>query len=115
MLFLHPANCGDPSVPRNGSIEAYQNTNEGTEIFFRCGPGYIPAGRTRAVCAADGMWNPDPATACTCKSTHSLEKEYRCSYCLVSIRGGGSLSVKFRIILPPLYALCVYYVGIERQ
>ena len=89
MLFLHPANCGDPSVPRNGSIEAYQNTNEGAEIFFRCGPGYIPAGRTRAVCAADGMWNPDPATACTCKSTHSLEQEYLCSYSLVSELEGG--------------------------
>ena len=99
MLFLHPANCGDPSVPRNGSIEAYQNTNEGAEIFFRCGPGFIPAGRTRAVCAADGMWNPDPGTACTCKSTHSVEKEclmFLFPYSLVSnirIKGGVILEV----------------------
>ena len=43
------------------SIETYQNSTEGTEIFFRCNPGFVPAGRMRAVCAADGRWYPDPA------------------------------------------------------
>ena len=30
-------------------------------IFFRCEPGFIPAGRMRAVCGADGRWIPNPA------------------------------------------------------
>ena len=39
---------------------------EGAEIFFKCNPGYVPAGRMTAVCGADGRWNPDPATVvCT--------------------------------------------------
>ena len=48
-------------MPGNGSIEPYQNTTEGAEIFFRCNPGFVPAGRMTAVCIADGRWNPDPA------------------------------------------------------
>ena len=58
---LYPANCSDPTAPRNGVIEAYQNTLERDEIFFKCNPGYVPAGRTRAVCGTMGRWNPDPA------------------------------------------------------
>ena len=66
--LLSPANCGDPTVARNGSIEAYQNTTEGSEIFFRCNPGFVPAGRMRTVCRADGRWSSDPATlVCTCE------------------------------------------------
>ena len=50
------------------SIDPYQNTLEGAEIFFRCNPGFVPAGRMRAVCGADGRWDPDPATlVCTCE------------------------------------------------
>ena len=30
-------------------------------IFFRCEPGFNPAGRMRAVCGADGRWIPNPA------------------------------------------------------
>ena len=54
--------CGRPITPDNGSIEAYHNTTEGAEIFFRCNPMFVPAGRMRAMCGADGRWNPDPAT-----------------------------------------------------
>ena len=68
---LHAANCSDPAVPRNGLIGVYQNTTEGAEIFFRCNPGFAPAGRMTAVCGADGRWNPDPADlTCTCKSSY---------------------------------------------
>ena len=67
-LFLSTVNCIDPSFPNNGSIEAYQNTLEGAEVFFRCNQGFVPAGRMRAVCASDGRWNPDPTTlVCTCE------------------------------------------------
>ena len=31
-------NCSDPTSPGNGSIETYQNTIEGAEIFYRCNP-----------------------------------------------------------------------------
>ena len=30
-------------------------------IFFRCNPGFVPAGKMRAACTSDGRWNPDPA------------------------------------------------------
>ena len=56
-----PVSCGQPNITGNGSIETYQNTAEGAEIFFRCNAGFVPAGRMRAVCGADGRWNPDPA------------------------------------------------------
>ena len=63
-----PVNCSDPTVPRNGSIEPYQNTTGGAVIFFRCNPGFVPAERMRTLCRADGRWNPDPATlVCTCE------------------------------------------------
>ena len=65
-LLLFPVSCGQPVTPGNGSIEPYQNTLEGAEIFFRCNPGFVPAGRMRAVCGADGRWSPGPATlVCT--------------------------------------------------
>ena len=66
-----PANCGDPTVPTNGSIGTYQNTSVGTKIVFGCNPGFIPAGNMTAVCASDGSWTPDPATlVCKCKSSY---------------------------------------------
>ena len=70
--YLAPANCSDPTVPRNGSVDPYQNTTEGAEIVFMCDSGLVPAGRMRAVCGADGGWNPDPAgLVCTCESMHT--------------------------------------------
>ena len=66
--FLHAVNCSDPATPGNGFIETYQNTTEGAEISFRCNSQFVPNATMMAVCAADGMWNPDPAThVCTCK------------------------------------------------
>ena len=66
--FLSTVNCSDPTVPRNGSIEPYQNTTEGAEILFRCNPGFVPAERMRTLCRADGRWNPDPFTlVCICE------------------------------------------------
>ena len=68
-----PVNCSDPTVPADGSFEPYHNTTEGAEIFFRCNPMFVPAGRMRAVCAPDGRWNPNPATlVCTCESPHTV-------------------------------------------
>ena len=57
--LLSPVNCSDPTPPTDGSTDPYQNTTEGAEIFFRCNPGFVPARRMRAVCGADGRWNPD--------------------------------------------------------
>ena len=68
-MLLFSVSCRQPLIPGNGSIEAYQNSLEGAEIFFKCNPGFVPAGRMRAVCGADGRWNPDPATlVCTGKT-----------------------------------------------
>ena len=66
--FHATVNCSGPTVPGNSSFEPYQNTTEGSMIFFRCNPGFVPAVRMRAVCRADGRWTPDPATlVCTCE------------------------------------------------
>ena len=69
MNFLSPVNCGVPRAPENGSIENFQSisTVGGAQIFFRCSPGYFPAGRMTATCvspdgiSAVGTWTPDPA------------------------------------------------------
>ena len=66
---LPPVNCGVPRTPENGIIENMPsiNTAGGTEIFFRCNPRYVPAGRMSATCMSpdgisiDGTWTPDPA------------------------------------------------------
>ena len=62
---LITVNCGRPRPPANGFIEAYENTTEGVEIFFRCNTEFVPAQRMRAVCTSDGGWSPDP-TALEC-------------------------------------------------
>ena len=58
-----------PRAPENGIIENFQSisTVGGGHIFFRCNPGYVPAGRMSATCvspdgvSAVGTWTPDPA------------------------------------------------------
>ena len=71
LISFLPANCGDPTVPTNGSIGTYQNTSAGTKIVFGCNPGFVPVGDMTAVCASDGSWTPDPATlVCKCKSSY---------------------------------------------
>ena len=68
VAFSISVNYGQPVTPGNGSIDPYQNTTVGAEIFFRCNPGFVPAGRMDAVCGADGRWSPNPATfVCTCE------------------------------------------------
>ena len=67
--FPSPVNCEIPTVPGNGSIQDIQviSTVGGSQIFFRCNPRYVPAGRMSATCMSpDGMsanaaWTPDPA------------------------------------------------------
>jgi len=51
--------CGPPSVPRNGSLQSYTITTEGSVVFYSCDPGLVPEGRRRAVCTENG-WSPDP-------------------------------------------------------
>ena len=66
---IHPVNCGIPPTPENGIIENIQSisTVGGAQIFFRCNPGFVPAGRTNATCVSPdgvsvvGTWTPDPA------------------------------------------------------
>ena len=41
---------GRATPPRNGSIETYQNTAEGTEIFFSCNQMFVPSTRMTATC-----------------------------------------------------------------
>ena len=66
--FHATVNCSGPTVPGNGSFEPYQNTTESAMIFFRCDPGFVPAGRMVVVCGTDGRWSPDPATlVCMCE------------------------------------------------
>ena len=57
---LTSVDCGPPAVPRNGSLESYTDTTEGSEVFYSCDPGLVPEGRMRAVCTRNG-WSPNPA------------------------------------------------------
>ena len=52
--------CGPPVAPRNGSLESYTNTVEGSEVYYRCNQGLVPEGWMRAVCTRNG-WSPNPA------------------------------------------------------
>ena len=70
--------CGSPIARHNGSIKAHQNTTEGAEISFMCNLGFVPAGRMRAVCGADGRWNPDPATL-VCTSKYCILISFGCT------------------------------------
>ena len=47
-------------APRNGSLESYSDTTEGSEVFYRCDPGLVPEGTLTAVCTRNG-WSPNPA------------------------------------------------------
>ena len=66
---IHPVNCGILPTPANGIIENIQSisTVGSAQIFFRCNPGYVPAGRMNATCVSPdgisvvGTWTPDPA------------------------------------------------------
>ena len=73
--FLSTVDCSDPTVPINASIDPYQNTTEGAEVFYRCNPMFVPTGRMRAVCIADGRWTPDPADfVCICELKYWLNE-----------------------------------------
>ena len=58
-----------PTAPENGIIENMQSisTVGGVQIFFRCNPRFVPAGRMNATCISPdgisvvGTWTPDPA------------------------------------------------------
>ena len=57
----------------DGSIEPYENTTEGAEIFFMCNETFVPVERMRAVCGANQRWSPDPADhRCTCECTSTV-------------------------------------------
>ena len=67
-FLLLPVNCSDPTLPTDGSIDPYQNTTEGSEIFFRCNSMFVPSTRMTATCTSNGMWTPHPASfTCTCE------------------------------------------------
>ena len=85
-LLYTPVSCGQPVTPDNDSIEAYQNTLEGAQIFFRCNPGFVPAGRMRAVSGANGRWNTDPA-GLVCTGEIFIHYDYR--YTLNNVNGWG--------------------------
>ena len=58
--ILSVVDCGAPVVPRNGSLESYTNTTEGSEVLYSCDPGLVPEGRMRTNCTRNG-WSPNPA------------------------------------------------------
>ena len=60
VLFTLPSvDCGPPVAPKNGSLESYTDTTEGSEVFYGCDPGHVPQERMRAVCTRNG-WSPNP-------------------------------------------------------
>ena len=67
-IWFVPADCGDPSLPMNGFVMAYDSTLEGSQIVLQCNPGFVPSQQMMSVCAANGNWNPDPAEL-VCRGT----------------------------------------------
>ena len=57
---LSSVDCGPLIAPRNGSLENYIDTTNGSEVFYSCDPGLVPDGRMRTVCTVSG-WSPNPA------------------------------------------------------
>ena len=51
--------CGLPAAPRNGSLESYTNTTEGSVVFYSCDLGFVPERRMMSVCTGAG-WSPNP-------------------------------------------------------
>ena len=111
--FFPTVNCSDPTIPGNGSIDPYQNTTAGAEIFFKCDPGFIPAVRMVAVCGADGRWSPNPATfVCTCEL--KIMSEWICmesltllSVCLFLSVSCGTPSFAGRVNVEPFSSTTV--------
>ena len=66
-----------PRAPENGIIENMQSisTVGGSQIFFRCNPGYVPAGRMNATCVSSTIsWTPNPANLMCNGKTHYMEQ-----------------------------------------
>ena len=72
MIFPNIVDCSPPGNPRNGSLESYTDTTEGSEVFYRCNQGLVPERRMRAVCTRNG-WSPNPAEICC---TVGMDKSY---------------------------------------
>ena len=67
--------CGLPFAPRNGSLEDYTNTTEGSEVFYSCDPGLVPEGRMKAVCTRN-EWSPNPADLSCSNSTCKVDERF---------------------------------------
>jgi len=61
LICRERGSCNAPAPPTNGSVEPYNNTVVGSEIFYQCDQGFIPKGRMRAVCEGTLSWSPNPA------------------------------------------------------
>ena len=60
LLFCLPSvDCGPPVPPRNGSLENYTDSIEGSAVFYSCDPGLVPEMRMMSVCTGTG-WSPNP-------------------------------------------------------
>ena len=76
MYFLISVDCGPPVAPRNGSLETYTDTREGSEVFYKCDPGLVPEGWMRAVCTRNG-WSPNPADL---DCTQTIPCRFKCFF-----------------------------------
>ena len=50
-----------PGAPLNGRLGDFYLTNEGTNITFQCNEGYTPSAVETTTCAANALWEPNPA------------------------------------------------------
>jgi len=59
MNISTPVDCGSPPTLRNGSLESYTTTTEGSVVFYSCDPGLVPEMRMMSACTVNG-WSPNP-------------------------------------------------------
>ena len=80
MYFLISVDCGPPVAPQNGYLERFNDTTEGSEMFYSCDQGLVPEGRMRANCTRNG-WSPNPADL---DCTQTIPCRFKCFFvCLL--------------------------------
>jgi len=57
-MHLLQVDCGEPTVPTNGTVTITNGTEYGAEVTFDCDTGFRIDGNASSVCQHTGQWEP---------------------------------------------------------